>query len=94
MTGVEFLSRLKEARRFEKEHKILLPGLASHEDSIAAINQGSIDYYIAKSWKRDELVSVVRQQLTHAIFAQRLEYESFLPWLDQPTLYAMLRKTV
>lgn len=92
MTGVAFLSRLVDEHRFEKARKILLTGLATHEDTIAAINQGSIDYYIAKPWKRDELITFVKQQLTYAVLGQGLEYEPYLKWLDQPTLYTILRK--
>lgn len=94
MTGVEFLTSLVADHRFEKTRKILLTGLASHEDTIAAINQGSIDYYIPKPWKREDLVVVVKQQLTHSLLDQGQEHDPFMQWLDQPTLYTILRKTV
>ena len=94
MTGVEFLAGLVEEHRFEKTRKILLTGLASHEDTIAAINQGSIDYYVPKPWQREALITIVKQQLTHSLLNQGQEHTPFLQWLDQPTLYTLLRKMV
>lgn len=94
MTGVEFLSSLVDENRFEKARKILLTGLASHEDTIVAINKGSIDYYIPKPWKREALITIVKQQLTHSLLDQGQEHAPFIQWLDQPTLYTILRKTV
>ena len=77
---------------FDKNSKSLLTGMATPEDTIAAINQGSIDYYIPKPWKRDALLTIVRQQLTHSLLDQGQDYSPYLRWLDQPTLYTELQQ--
>ena len=59
--GVDFLVRLNQDTRFKGIPRILLTGLASHQDTIKAINEAKIDYYLEKPWNSDELVSVVRK---------------------------------
>ncbi len=61
--GVDFLSRLNQDARFKRIPRILLTGLASHQDTIKAINEAKIDYYLEKPWNSDELVSAVRKLL-------------------------------
>ncbi len=93
-TGVEFLSELREESRFETARKILLTGLATHEDTIDAINRGDINFYISKPWKQDNLLKVIRQQLTHALIDSGQDHTPYMQWLDQETLYKILSKRV
>ena len=64
-TGVALLSDLARDSRLPLTRKILLTGQASHEDTIDAINQGGIDYYVTKPWDADTLVEIVSKQLAH-----------------------------
>lgn len=91
MTGVELLSRLQQDRRFSHAQKILLTGLATHQDTIEAINTGGIDHYIQKPWTKDDIGHAVKKGLTHFVTRAGLDYESYLPVLDQPLLYEILR---
>ncbi len=61
--GVDFMARLNKDDRFKKIRRILLTGLASHQDTIKAINEAQIDFYLEKPWNSDELVSIVRKLL-------------------------------
>ena len=92
LTGVAFLSELSRSGRFGATRKVLLTGLATQEDTISAINNGGIHYYLAKPWDKETLQQVVRQQLTHALIAAGLDYQLYLSFLDQETLYAILRR--
>lgn len=61
--GIDFLSRLNKDDRFKSSRRILLTGLASHQDTIKAINEAHIDFYLEKPWDSDELVNIVRKLL-------------------------------
>ena len=61
--GVDFLARIHKDSRFSNVKKILLTGLATHEDTIRAINEARIDAYLEKPWDPDELVSTVKKVL-------------------------------
>ena len=61
--GIDFLARLNKDDRFKTIRRILLTGLASHQDTIKAVNEAHIDYYLEKPWKSDELVGIVRKLL-------------------------------
>ncbi len=91
-TGVDFLAAITATGRFPHTRKILLTGLATHEDTIAAINTGGIHYYVAKPWDREFLRQTVREQLTHALLPAGVDYQEYIRYLDQPTLYSLLRE--
>ena len=50
-SGVDFLIELNDDPRFVTTRKILLTGLATHSDTINAINNAAIDRYIEKPWE-------------------------------------------
>ena len=93
-SGVEFLTRINKDPRFRQTRKMLLTGLATHQDTIEAINQAGIDKYIEKPWKSDDLVKAVKVLLTHYIFSKGLDYEGLTPVLDQLTLLDYLQRRV
>ncbi|MGD9900148.1 MAG: response regulator [Calditrichaceae bacterium] len=93
-TGVDFLSRLNKDDRFVLTRKLLLTGLATHQDTIQAINQANLDRYIEKPWEKQDLIDAVKILFTLFIIESDEEYNDYLAFLDQPTLYRLLRKRV
>jgi response regulator RpfG family c-di-GMP phosphodiesterase len=65
--GVDFLIELEKNPETKAARKVLVTGQASHQDTIAAINIGGLDHYIAKPWQIQEFDSVVRRLLTDFI---------------------------
>ncbi|MBZ0166747.1 MAG: response regulator, partial [Candidatus Omnitrophica bacterium] len=65
--GIELFSDLSTDNRFDGVRKILITGQASHDDTIDAINNASIDYYISKPWEVEELHDIVKKMITHWI---------------------------
>jgi two-component system, chemotaxis family, chemotaxis protein CheY len=92
-TGVEFLIEIHNDPRFTGTRKILLTGLATHHDTIEAINKASIDRYIAKPWKTDELLDSAKSLLTKYILEKGIEYQRYIDLLDSKVLFEKLRKT-
>lgn len=88
--GIDFLIRMDKDDRFEKSKKLLLTGLATHQDTITAINEANIDYYIEKPWDSDHLINAVKELLTQYILRIGLDYQDYLPVLSQEILYKEL----
>ena len=89
--GIDFLIEVDRDLRFEKTMKLLLTGLATHQDTIVAINKANINYYIEKPWESEDLVNSVKRLITQFILSTGLEYQGFLPVLDQDLLFKELR---
>lgn len=90
-TGVDFLIEVNDDPRFPHTKKLLLTGLATHEDTINAINNAAIDRFIEKPWQQEVLHKYVRILLTQFVLEQGLDYEPYLTYLDKPTLFENLR---
>ncbi|MCM2679069.1 response regulator [Echinimonas agarilytica] len=92
MTGVDLLTEVNSDERFKQTHKFLLTGLATHQDTIRAINQAGIEQYFEKAWNPDELVLECKRALTHFVFETGLDYTEYQPILDAESVYIHLRK--
>jgi two-component system, chemotaxis family, chemotaxis protein CheY len=92
-TGVDFLADVHRDERFKGTRKILLTGLATHSDTINAINKAAIDRYISKPWKSEQLLSTVKTLLTEYIMEKGIAYEPYLGWLDKEVVFDRLRRS-
>lgn len=91
-TGVELLSTVKNDGRFPFTKKVLLTGLATHKDTIDAINSADLDRYIEKPWSKEEMVSLVKTLLTQFILKIGIDYEEYMDVVDSKILYDELKK--
>ncbi len=89
--GVEFLIEFNGDARFEHTRKFLLTGMATHDDTITAINQAQINHYIEKPWEKEQILEVVKILITEFVMSVGMEYQSYLSILHQQTLYKYLR---
>lgn len=89
--GVDFLIELNQDDRFQKVKKLLLTGLATHKDTITAINMARIDRYLEKPWEPEALVETVKILLTEYFLDAGIDYQPYLNLLHQPTLYERLK---
>ncbi len=76
-TGISFLIELNEQEETKPARKLLLTGQADLEATVQAVNSASLDFYIAKPWKGDELVNTLTQQLTQYIIENETD---LMPW--------------
>lgn len=90
--GIEFLIDVHQDKRFPYSRKILLTGLATHEDTIRAINKAHIDHYIEKPWEKEALIRMVKELVTKFVLDSGKDYQDYMPVLDQETLYNRLRE--
>lgn len=90
-TGVDLLSKIAAGPRFQQTRKLLLTGLATHADTIRAINEAKIDQYIAKPWDVAELHAAVARLVTHFIFdAMPDDHRKYLDILDKQVVLARM----
>ncbi len=92
--GVDFLSRLKKDDRYASIRSILLTGLATHDDTIEAINRAQVSHYIEKPWDSAELLQQVKILLTGYLLERGEDYHDYMEFLDQATLLKELRHRV
>ncbi|PKF49738.1 response regulator [Enterovibrio nigricans] len=62
--GVDFLIELNRDELTSAAKKVLLTGQAGLEETVQAVNNNSLDYFISKPWSGENLKQVVRDQLT------------------------------
>jgi len=90
-TGVDFLTQLLGERRFPHTKRLLLTGQATHKDTIDAINNARIDYYIEKPWAPAQLLDVCRRLITDFLFDTGLYTDEFRAFADPKVLLARLK---
>ena len=83
-SGVDFLVELMKDERFGATRTVLVTGQADQSDTIRAVNQAGLDYYIGKPWNPDELRAVVRDQLTEYVLESGVNPLPYVSVLDGP----------
>lgn len=91
-TGVDFLVELAGTERTAHIATVLVTGQADQQDTIRAVNQAGLDYYLAKPWDPDELLRVVRTTLTDVVERLRLDPLPHLAVLDPTRAMDLVRR--
>jgi len=81
-SGVDFLVELMKDERFGATRTVLVTGQADQSDTIRAVNQAGLDYYVAKPWNPEELRAVVRDQLTEYVLEAGVNPLPYVSVLD------------
>lgn len=80
--GTDFLVEVNASQSGRHIRKILLTGQAGHEDTIRAINQADLNHYVAKPWSREELIAIVKEQLTDYVLEMGIDLLPYVSTLD------------
>lgn len=91
-TGVDFLVETTRDPRTCAARRVLVTGQAGHADTIRALNDGSLDHYIAKPWDPAELQRVVRTQLTDFVADNHLDPLPVMAALDPVRAMELVRR--
>jgi len=86
MSGVDLLTEVECDPRFIGTKKLLLTGLATQADTIRAINQAKLDYFLEKVWDPQELLQMVKELITEFIIEQGIDYKKYIKKLDTQTI--------
>ncbi len=92
-TGVDLLKRAKSDPRFQDTRTVLLTGLATHQDTIDAINTAHLDNYVEKPWSKEGIHQIIKVLTTKYLLSKGIDYNEYTEVLDQQTLFETLRKT-
>lgn len=90
-TGVDFLIELNQNPLYKSSAKMLLTGQAGLNDTVKALNQGGLDYYLAKPWKRDEFQHIVNKLLTEFVIKRVKNLLPYMSVLDAEKLSNAIR---
>lgn len=93
-SGVDWMAEVNADERFARTRKLLLTGLATHRDTIQAINEADIDLYLEKPWDSGVLRAAVRRMATEYVLAAGIDYADMIGDMDQEVLYRELRTRV
>ena len=77
--------------RFSATRTVLVTGQADQSDTIRAVNQAGLDYYIAKPWDPDELRETVRDQLTEFVLEAGVNPLPYVGVLDAVRVMEAIR---
>ncbi|MBW3696795.1 response regulator [Vibrio sp. T187] len=86
-TGIEFLIELNQSPSTSMARKVLLTGQAGLEDTVNAVNNAALDFYIAKPWYGEELRSALRSQLTEYMIQNDNQILSWSSILDTEKIF-------
>jgi response regulator RpfG family c-di-GMP phosphodiesterase len=92
-TGVEFMVRLQTNPDFSASQKMLLTGQAGLQDTIKAVNEAQLSYYLAKPWKTNELQSIVKKLLTDYVITNSNDVLRYFSTLDAERLSESMRRS-
>ncbi|EDY84900.1 hypothetical protein VDG1235_4534 [Verrucomicrobiia bacterium DG1235] len=85
-TGGEFLRWMEETPEWRVTRKALLTGQAGLEATVSAVNNASLDYYLAKPWTREGILQAAKRLLTDYVIERNLEPLPYMALLDTARL--------
>ena len=88
---MDFLVELMKDERFGATRTVLVTGQADQSDTIRAVNQAGLDYYIGKPWNPEELRTVVRDQLTEYVLETDVDPLPYVSVLDGVRIMEAIR---
>ena len=92
-TGVEFMVRLQKIKGYKDSEKMLLTGQAGLFDTVKAVNEADLNYYLAKPWKSQELQKIVKKLLTDYVISNTTNLLRYFSTLDAERLSESLRSS-
>jgi CheY-like chemotaxis protein len=91
--GVSFLVELQQNPATTSARKVLLTAHAGLEATVEAVNQANLNHYIAKPWRKEELIQVARHQLTEFVLENESQLIPFLTLLEADRIAEKIRQT-
>ncbi|MEN8662756.1 MAG: response regulator [Lentimonas sp.] len=90
--GVDLLIEIGNQPEFTQTRKVLLTGQAGLDATVKAVNKGQLNHYIAKPWGAEELMQIVKDQLTEYIIKTNQNPIPYMAMLDAAKLSEYIYK--
>jgi DNA-binding NtrC family response regulator len=89
--GVDLMIEMQKQEFTERSRKILLTGQAGLEATVEAVNNARLNRYIAKPWNPENLLQVVKDELTTYVIEQEKDLLPYMGVLDARRLQEAIR---
>ena len=90
--GVELLVEMQKEPETKKTRKVLITGQAGLDETVRAVNEADLKHYIAKPWKKEELVQISRKLLTDYVLEHEENPMAYMQVLDSERIADEIRK--
>ncbi len=80
--GVELLVEMQKTPETLKTRKVLITGQAGLDETVRAVNEADLKHYIAKPWKKEDLVNIVKELLTDYVIENTENPLSYMQVLE------------
>lgn len=90
--GVDLLIDLQKQSFTRSSRKILVTAHAGMEETIHAVNEAGLNYYIAKPWEKEKLLAVAKNQMTQYILHTGIDPRPFMTVMDPMLLGNAIRQ--
>jgi len=91
-TGVDFLIELDNDPKTAASKKILLTGQAGLNDTIEAINNAHLDFFLKKPWTKEEIEDIAKNQLTDFILESSDQPIQYTDILNSERIFSEIHK--
>ena len=92
--GIDLMISMTNELGMAETRKVLITRRAGLEDTIKGLNEGRLNYYLAKPWTQEEVVDVVKEQLTDFFIRSRKNPMAFLDKLSTVRVFDALHKGI
>lgn len=90
--GVELLVEMQQNPDTKPAQKVLITGQAGLQETVRAVNEADLQHYIAKPWEKEELVNIVKDELTEYVLEHVSNPMNFMAVLDSERIADQIRK--
>ena len=92
--GIDFMVSINNDLSLLETRKVLITARAGLEETIKGLNEGRLNYYMAKPWIKEEIVKVVREQLTDFFIRSRKNPMAFLDKLSTVRVFDAIHRGI
>jgi len=90
--GVELLVDMQKDPGTKKTKKVLITGQAGLDETVRAVNEADLKHYIAKPWKKEELLDIAKKLLTDYVLDNGDNPIAYMQVLDSERIADEIRK--
>lgn len=93
-SGIDLMISMTHQLGLAETRKVLITRSAGLEETIKGLNEGRLNYYMAKPWIKEEIVKVVREQLTDFFIHSRKNPMAYLEKLSTVRVFDAIHRGI
>lgn len=92
--GIDFMISMRNELEMSETRMVLITRRAGLEETIKGLNEGRLNYYLSKPWDREDIIKVVREQLTDFFIRTRKNPMAYLEKLSTIRVFEAIHKGI